>query len=65
MSALRVIALRAGFILISDFGESIVYPTPEGFRVSRYVRDVDGQESREHRVFGDGGEALVWAEEWL
>jgi hypothetical protein len=65
MSTLRVVPLRAGFILISDFGESIVYPTPEGFRVSRYVRDVDGQESREYQVFGDGEEALVWAEEWL
>jgi hypothetical protein len=65
MSPTRVLSLRAGFVLYSKSGESVVLPTPEGFRVSRYVRDVNGRERRDHRVFGDGNEALVWAEEWL
>jgi len=58
-------AFGRGFVLFSAAGESVVHPTPEGFHVARYVRDVDGVERREHRTFGDGGEALIWAEEWL
>lgn len=64
LSVQRFGSYPEGFTLSSEYGEALVVPTPDGFECTRWYRP--GEETvTEHATFGDGEEALLWAEEML